>query len=128
MIIFDGVHLASDSSEGELHAFAKKVGLKRTWYQSKRELSHYDVLGIKKARVIAAGAELVSNRELIKRLRARSKRTKRRTYKIGPIRPAKGKELDGFGALLGVSRAGRKDAEYRQALIKVMQRGAKRCR
>lgn len=72
MIITDGLHLVSTVSEDELHAFAKKISLKREWYQCrgrhpKRKRPHYDLttkLAVNRA--IRAGAKLVSGSYLIK--------------------------------------------------------------
>ena len=59
-------HLVSDLNLEELHLFAKKIGLKRHWFQDKR-LPHYDLIGqamINKA--IRAGASLVDSKTLIR--------------------------------------------------------------
>jgi hypothetical protein len=42
MIITDGLHLVG-TDEKELHAFAKKIGLKREWFQDKHRIPHYDI-------------------------------------------------------------------------------------
>jgi hypothetical protein len=58
-------HLVSDESEEELHAFAKKLGLKREWFQDKR-LSHYDVTTVKmRAKAKKLGAKIVSSKEIV---------------------------------------------------------------
>jgi len=44
MIITDGVHVVSTESEEELHKFARKVGLKRQWYQNHPRHPHYDII------------------------------------------------------------------------------------
>jgi hypothetical protein len=36
-------HLVSDTSFNELHEFAKRIGLKREWYQNKPPHPHYDL-------------------------------------------------------------------------------------
>jgi Protein of unknown function (DUF4031) len=59
-------HLVSDSSYEELHAFAAAVGLPRRAF----ERDHYDVLGDRFEDVLAAGAQLVSSREIVRRLHA----------------------------------------------------------
>ena len=69
MIIFDGVHLYSDTSEHDLHEFAKRVGLKREWYQGppRHRVWHYDVTSKTMARkVIAAGAKEMKPLDAIK--------------------------------------------------------------
>jgi len=62
MILFDGIHLASDESLDELHAFAKSVGLKREWFQDHPRHPHYDVWGTP-ARSLAVN---VTSRELVR--------------------------------------------------------------
>ncbi len=47
-------HLMCSDIE-ELHAFAAKIGLKRSWFQDKR-IPHYDVNTNKRRQAIAAGA------------------------------------------------------------------------
>ena len=57
-------HLASDSSYEELHAFAARIGLPRRAF----ERDHYDVVAERFDDAVAAGAELVSSREIVLRL------------------------------------------------------------
>ena len=59
-------HLVSDASYDELHAFAERCGLPRRGFQG----DHYDVPEEYRADLIAAGAEPVASRELVRRLRA----------------------------------------------------------
>ncbi|MFF3065142.1 DUF4031 domain-containing protein [Oerskovia sp. NPDC057915] len=59
-------HLVSDSSLDELHDFAERLGLGRRAF----DLDHYDVPAGRHADCVAAGAQDVSGRELIVRLRA----------------------------------------------------------
>lgn len=59
-------HLVSDSSYDELHRFAADLGLRRGWFQG----DHYDIPAEVRERALAAGAEAVTSRELIERLRA----------------------------------------------------------
>jgi len=59
-------HLVSDTSYEELHAFAAGVGLPRRAF----ERDHYDVIAERFDDVLAAGAELVSSREIVARLHA----------------------------------------------------------
>lgn len=67
-ILFDGVHLVVLGPIEDLHKFAERVGLKREWFQGDRKHEHYDVFGSKVKRVIAAGAEQVTNKEIMKAL------------------------------------------------------------
>lgn len=64
-------HLLADSVD-ELHAFAKKIGLRRQWFQDGSS-PHYDLNPARHAAALAAGAKLVEREELvaiIRRLRA----------------------------------------------------------
>ena len=72
MILTDFMgHMTSTDSAEELHAFAKKIGLKREWYQTPgygEEHAHYDLTTTrmkKKARV--NGATEVGPMELVER-------------------------------------------------------------
>jgi hypothetical protein len=58
-------HLVSDHSFDELHRFAAALGLERAWFQG----DHYDVPAEVRDEAIRRGAEPVSARELVLRLR-----------------------------------------------------------
>lgn len=62
-------HMVSDTSEDELHAFATRIGLKRSWFQGRPKASaaHYDLTPSRRARAVALGAVEVSSRELVAR-------------------------------------------------------------
>ena len=59
-------HLVSDVSYDELHAFTERAGIPRRGFQG----DHYDVPEEFRDELLAAGAELVESRELVRRLRA----------------------------------------------------------
>jgi hypothetical protein len=59
-------HLVSDTSLDELHSFARKLGIPERGF----DLDHYDVPEDMHERLIAAGAQLIDGRELVRRLRA----------------------------------------------------------
>lgn len=59
-------HLASDVSYDELHAFAERLGLPRRAFDG----DHYDVRDDYFDTVVAAGAEVVRSRDLVRRLTA----------------------------------------------------------
>ena len=59
-------HLVSDASLTELHAFAARCGVPRRSF----DLDHYDVPAARHAELVAAGAQHVTGRELVRRLRA----------------------------------------------------------
>jgi hypothetical protein len=56
--------MVSDVSYDELHAFAEQLGIPRRGF----ERDHYDVPAQLHADALAAGAQLVSSRELVERL------------------------------------------------------------
>jgi len=58
-------HLVSDSSFDELHDFARLLGKRRLGFQG----DHYDVDADERGRAVLLGAEPVSSRELVQRLR-----------------------------------------------------------
>lgn len=56
-------HLTADTT-GELHAFARQIGLRRTWYQQKPHGAwHYDVTDPKRIEAVQLGAVEVPWRE-----------------------------------------------------------------
>lgn len=67
-------HLVSDASLEELHGFAASVGLPLRAF----DLDHYDVPEHRYAELVAAGAQPVSNRELVKRLESSGLRVPQR--------------------------------------------------
>jgi hypothetical protein len=72
-------HLASDTSFEELHAFAERIGLPRRAF----ERDHYDVLAERFDDAVAAGAQLVSSREIVRRLHAAGLR-RRKISRLAP--------------------------------------------
>ena len=76
-------HLVSDSDLDELHAFADRVGIPRRGFHG----DHYDVPEEFRAEMVAAGAEEVPSRELVRRLRDAGLRlspTQRRAFGDSP--------------------------------------------
>lgn len=64
-------HLTADTTE-ELHEFAKRIGMRREWFQAQSSTPHYDLTPAKRAAALLAGAVFVSAREqAAKRLKAR---------------------------------------------------------
>ena len=49
-------HLWADSLD-ELHAFARRIGLKRDWFQNRPNFPHYDVTPAKFQIALTAGAQ-----------------------------------------------------------------------
>lgn len=65
MTYTDGVHLVADYVE-ELHRFAKKIGLKRVWFQDHEKHPHYDILSQKILRkALSHGAIHVSKKDIV---------------------------------------------------------------
>jgi hypothetical protein len=48
-------HLTADTLE-ELHSFAKRLGLKREWFQPHRILDHYDLTPRRREKALMLGA------------------------------------------------------------------------
>jgi predicted kinase len=68
-------HMATDGELEELHAFAARLGLRRTWFQR----DHYDLPPHGRAAAVALGAEEVSTGELLGRMAGpRGDRARRR--------------------------------------------------
>jgi hypothetical protein len=65
MVATDGVHLVADHLD-ELHAFARRLGLRREWFQDGPR-PHYD-LTTRRAleRAVRAGAKRVSRRAAVR--------------------------------------------------------------
>lgn len=61
-------HLTADTLD-ELHAFAKRIGLKRAWFQDHRVAPHYDLSPFRHALALSLGAVLVPMREQLRRRR-----------------------------------------------------------
>lgn len=55
-------HLTTTGSIEELHAFAARIGLRRSWFQP-RSVPHYDLSPGKREQALRAGAEFVPARE-----------------------------------------------------------------
>lgn len=82
-IYCDGTHLAAPGHEAALHRFARRMGLRREWFQPHPRHPHYDVMGGAVDRAFAAGAVKVSSRELSKMFKALAKeRAARATDKV----------------------------------------------
>lgn len=70
MILFDCLgHMVSDTKEGELHKFARRIGLDRGWYQTKKGLHpHYDFTSDRmREKARKAGAIQVTPQDLVRR-------------------------------------------------------------
>lgn len=56
-------HLTADTQD-ELHAFAQKIGLRRSWFQNHTTRWHYDVTAGKRAQALRLGATSITWRDL----------------------------------------------------------------
>lgn len=74
MILTDGIHVVSTRDLIELHEFAASMGLRRHWFDARPDHPHYDLTTAPKGsprqqamqeRAVAAGADLVTGRELV---------------------------------------------------------------
>ena len=48
-------HMFADSDD-ELHAMARRIGLRRSWFQYSQVLPHYDLTAPRRVRALEAGA------------------------------------------------------------------------
>lgn len=62
-------HLLADSID-ELHEFAGRLGLRRTWFQGSSRFPHYDLTANKRLQAIRLGAQAVDARTAVMRARA----------------------------------------------------------
>lgn len=60
-------HMMTDGDISELHIFAKKIGLKRCWFQAHKSHPHYDLTENMLHKAIEHGATLVRPKELLRR-------------------------------------------------------------
>jgi hypothetical protein len=74
-------HLVSDESYEELHRFAAGLGIPRRGFHG----DHYDVPSEYRDRAIELGAEAVSSRELLTRLRAAGLRLPPAARRAAPL-------------------------------------------
>jgi len=77
-------HLASDTSYDELHRFAQGLGIPQRGF----DRDHYDIPAERYDSVVAAGAQPVSSRELIVRLRTAGLR-RRKAEMLAPKKPGR---------------------------------------
>lgn len=78
-------HMVSDVGPDELHAFAARIGLQRSWAQANP--AHYDLTPRRRARAIELGATSVTSRELVRRNYDGQTRRRERSGRADPIDP-----------------------------------------
>jgi len=66
-------HLTTDGDVAELHAFAARLGMKRSWFQPHAVADHYDLTPQRRERALMLGAIFVPMREQLRRRRASEK-------------------------------------------------------
>lgn len=70
--IVSSCHMISDNIDlQELHDMAKKIGMKREWFQDKPNRPHYDLTASRRAKAVEFGVQEISQRELVLKLRER---------------------------------------------------------
>ncbi len=69
-------HLTTDGPIEELHSFALRIGLRRSWFQEHRLMPHYDLTEPRREAALRIGAVFVSGRE--------QAITRRAARKVGP--------------------------------------------
>lgn len=62
-------HLTADTLD-ELHAFAVRIGMRRSWFQGDGLVPHYDLTPGRHRAALAAGAVFVAAKEQARRRRA----------------------------------------------------------
>jgi hypothetical protein len=66
MVYTDGKHLIADTTE-ELHRFAQKINLKRSWYHGNKLIPHYIVKGKQIKEAIQKGAKKINVQKLFQK-------------------------------------------------------------
>lgn len=59
-------HMMTDGELQELHDFAARLGLRRSWFQNKPGHPHYDLSQGKRLQAIRLGATPVTSEELVR--------------------------------------------------------------
>jgi hypothetical protein len=60
-------HMATDGDLSELHAMARKIGLRWSWFQRHPKVPHYDLSPGKRQAALRHGAIAIPAKELFKR-------------------------------------------------------------
>jgi hypothetical protein len=64
----ESCHLIADSLD-ELHDFAKRIGVKRAWFQSDSRLPHYDLNKNRRAMAVKMGVTEIDRRQFVSKMR-----------------------------------------------------------
>lgn len=64
-------HLLADTLD-ELHTFAEKIGMKRSWFQmgASGNVPHYDLTASKRKKAVSLGAKEINRKELVEMIKA----------------------------------------------------------
>ena len=79
-------HLTADTEE-ELHAFASRLGLRRSWFQKKGDQDyrwHYDIVPTKRAQAVKLGAQEVDRRFIGQLMIRRQRERDGEVSEVGP--------------------------------------------
>ena len=63
-------HLTTDGTVDDLHAFAGRIGMRRSWFQDSRT-PHYDLTPARRGRALRAGAVFVGAKQQARERRGR---------------------------------------------------------
>lgn len=64
-------HMYADTLE-ELHAMALSIGMRRSWFQDKEKLRHYDLVPARRKAAVALGAIEHAREQMVQFMRSRS--------------------------------------------------------
>lgn len=82
-------HMVADTLE-ELHDLAKKIGLKRAYFQGHGRFPHYDLTPNKREQALKAGAGYMSARDWVRKHQEMeaelSRRARKRQIELGPAK------------------------------------------
>jgi len=120
-------HLTADT-EDELHAFARKLGLRREWYQGPDEhgdLWHYDLTAGKRQQALKLGALPVPAREIVVKARSRPQRTRHIWHTAGKTSRCSSCGLQALGRVQ--DRAGRWHSVWQSAGIQLISTRTPEC-
>lgn len=57
-------HMWSEDLEA-LHAMARRIGMKREWFQNKQDFPHYDLVPSRRAKALELGAKLATADDMV---------------------------------------------------------------
>lgn len=63
-VLVQNCHLFTDGPVDELHAFAERIGMKRSWFQDK-SVPHYDLTPSRRRTAVACGAVECTRHEAV---------------------------------------------------------------